>query len=414
MKKSCLLVIALVAMWGLTHMALGVKSAEAAGFHLFEWGNRGNAMGGAVIASQKAKPSALAYNPAGMTQLEGMQAQGGVTFIAPKADLTRIGEDTVTTKGKVYTVPHAYATYQINDSWWFGVGEFSRFGLGTNFDHDWGGAGNVYKASVESVSLQPTIAWKANDKLSLAFGAEIIAGRMDLRRNFTNPAIGQDYHMSPEGLAWSWIAAAQYNVTDKVSVGVTYRKGFVFNARGDFTMNGEYIDDMTVNAAFPGTFSVGISYEPTERLALEFDVVHTFWSDFNSMDFAFSQKIVDATSPLTISSTDSPSPKNYRDSTRLQFGAEYEAWDDIYLRAGYVHDPSPQNSDYMDYMLPANDRNLFSTGLGLDLGNYSLDFSYVYLISNDYVIDNNVGGIARTDVNNGVTQIGGMSVSYKF
>jgi long-chain fatty acid transport protein len=268
----------------------------------------------------------------------------------------------------------------------------------------------VYKASVETASFQPTIAFKPNDKLSLAAGLEVIFGKMDLRQNIK--VVGEDIHMHPEGVSWSWILSAQYDVSEMVSVAVNYRKGFVFKARGDFMLNDKYIDDMTMSANFPGTLSAGISVEPTDDLKLEFDVVHSFWSDFTSMEYDFSNKINAAS--LAIAANNTTSVKNYRDSTRLQLGAEYQAWDGVFLRAGYAHDPSPQNSEYMDYMLPANDRNLFSTGLGLELGDFSLDFSYIYLISNDYVIDNNVGGTNRSVVDNGVTHIGGLNFSYKF
>lgn len=410
MKKSCLVILALVAMWGLTHMAVNVQTADAAGFHLFEWGNRGNAMGGAVLASPNPDPSTIASNPAGMTKLEGTQTLVGSTFIAPSATLKRAGEDSVTTKGKVYTVPHAYVSYQLDDNWWFGFGEFSRFGLGTNYDHDWGGAQNVYKASVETISFQPTVGYKVNDKLSLAVGAELLLGRMDLRQNVQ--VIGEDIHMHPEGMSWTWVAAAQYEVSDMVNVGLTFRKGFVFKGRGDFSLNDKVIDDVTLSANFPGTLSAGIAITPRDDLSFEFDVVHSFWSDFKSMEYDFSSKI--NASSLAVAANNTTSLKNYRDSTRLQFGAEYEAWDDIFLRAGYVYDPTPQNSDYMDYMLPANDRNLFSTGLGWEYGDFAMDFSFVYLISNDYTIDNNVAGTVTTEVSGGVTKIGGLNFSYKF
>lgn len=411
MKKSCLIIVALFVVWGLTHIAVQVESANAAGFALYEYGNRANGMGGAVIASQDAKPSAIAYNPAGITQLEGVQTQIGSTFIAPSADVTVGNNDTVTTKGKVYAVPHAYVTYQLSDDWYFGFGEFTRFGLGTNYDHDWAGCGNVYKASVESFSFQPTIAWKAHEQLSLAFGLEYIMGSMDIRRNIK--ATGEDLHQLPEGSALTWVAAAQYDISQMVSLGLVYRKGFVFEADGDFLNNDEVIGDMSVDADFPSSFNIGLSVKPMDKLTIEADAIITFWSDFEAMHFQYDDDVmagVIAFGALPSSNVDSI--KEYNDTIRLQFGAEYEAWDGIFLRGGYTYDESPQNSKYTDYMLPASDRHLISLGLGWQIGDWSLDFSYVHLSSEDYEIDNDVVGY--TEVDNGVTHIGGLNFSYKF
>ncbi|MFW6036528.1 MAG: hypothetical protein ACOCPS_01720, partial [Desulfonatronovibrio sp.] len=49
-----------------------VGSVYSAGFSLYEWGARGTSMGGTMIGRAD-DPSAVAYNPAGITQLEGIQ-----------------------------------------------------------------------------------------------------------------------------------------------------------------------------------------------------------------------------------------------------------------------------------------------------------------------------------------------------
>ncbi len=413
LKRCGVLVVALLAMWGFTYITINVQSANAASFGLFEWGNRATGMGGAVIADPNPKPSAIAYNPAGMTKLEGTQTQAGATIIAPSADVTPAGSQTWKTKGKVYVIPHAYLTMQLNDDWWFGIGEFSRFGLGTNYDHDWTGSTNVYKASIQTISIQPTIAYKATDELSFALGLEVVHGKMDLRQNVQ--VVSEDIHMAPEGLAWTYVAAAHWTPDPKFNLGLTYRKGYVFKGRGEITINGvsPEEDQMTMTANFPGSLAFGLSVSPTDAWTFEFDIIETFWSSFEWMEYDFSDSTNAASLALTANNT--TSHKKYKDSTRLQFGAEYEAWDNIFLRGGYVYDPSPQNSEYMDYMLPANNRQIVSTGLGVELGAFTLDFSYMYLWSQDYVIDNNVSGVVEpTKVENGVTHIGGLNFTYEF
>lgn len=141
------------------------ERADAAGFGIYEWSARGNALGGAMVARAD-DPSAVAFNPAGMVQLEGTQMMFGFTAISPTADMTGydlsdglMSEPYATTVSSTWFPPHFYYVRQFNDNQWFGIGIFTRFGLGTEFEPDWFGRYNSYKAEIMSVSLNPSWAW---------------------------------------------------------------------------------------------------------------------------------------------------------------------------------------------------------------------------------------------------------------
>ena len=74
--------------------------------------------------------------------------EAGVTAIVPIGQVKHGNTSWDTTHANVYLPPHAYLTHQLNDRAWFGVGLFSRYGVGTQYDSDWGGAGNIYRAEV--------------------------------------------------------------------------------------------------------------------------------------------------------------------------------------------------------------------------------------------------------------------------
>ena len=111
--------------------------ADAAGFGIYEWSARGNALGGAMVGRAD-DPSTIAYNPAGMVQLEGTQVMAGFTAISPTVDMEGFGiigsDPFASTVSATWFPPHIYYTRQVNESHWFGVGLFTRFGLGTEFD----------------------------------------------------------------------------------------------------------------------------------------------------------------------------------------------------------------------------------------------------------------------------------------
>ena len=125
-------------------LAVGLQSGYGAGFGLYEGSARGNALGGTMVGRAD-DPSAIYYNPAGITQLSGMQVMVGATAIRPSTTvktMTPAGEVSTESEDNTWIPPHLYGTYQVVDNVWAGVGLFSRFGLGTEFPSDWPGRYN--------------------------------------------------------------------------------------------------------------------------------------------------------------------------------------------------------------------------------------------------------------------------------
>ncbi|MGE4551513.1 MAG: OmpP1/FadL family transporter [Desulfovibrionaceae bacterium] len=397
----------------LTYVALP-DSARAAGFALYEWSARGNAMGGAVIASQKQGASCIASNPAGMTRIPGTQLEAGFTIINPQGDVEFENGESDHVTSHAFFDPNMFVTQQINDDWWFGVGEFTRFGLGTQYDEGWAGRGNMYKAVLETFSFNPNVAYKVNDELSVAAGIEYVYGSMDLRKD--NRAINaalNEWILKPKGDAWGWDVAAHYVPTDWLSFGAMYRSSLRFfgTGSGEFTRSAGD-DEMKMRATFPSSISTGMAIKATDDLTFEVDYIYTMWSEFRKMTYLFTDKTKTALADVTDKTMDSI--KDYNDAMRIQFGVEWQAWDDVFLRAGYVFDESPQDKDYADYMLPSNDRQIVSTGLGLVFDKVSVDFSLMYLFASSREIDNNVRGTFDSNIENSKAYMGSMSVSYSF
>ena len=99
-----------------------------------------------------------------------------VTTKTPAGSVTTESED------NTWVPPHLYGTYQVNDSVWAGVGLFSRFGLGSDFPETWPGRYNSYNAESQTVTLNPDVAYKVNDKLSLAAGLSATYFDLELDR----------------------------------------------------------------------------------------------------------------------------------------------------------------------------------------------------------------------------------------
>jgi len=79
-------------------------ASSGAGFALYEYGSRGNALGGTLIGRAD-DPSAMVYNPAGITQLEGTRLMTGFTAITPSIDFDVPGSGTYSNIDKTWIPP---------------------------------------------------------------------------------------------------------------------------------------------------------------------------------------------------------------------------------------------------------------------------------------------------------------------
>lgn len=374
---------------------------HAGGFALNEYAARANGMGGAVIALAD-DASVVAYNPAGMTQLLGDRVMLGVTAIAPTAAVTTGSGTKTTTQSNVYFPPHAYLVHQINDKVWFGLGEFTRFGLGTQFNSDWSGSSKIYKAVLSSYSIEPNFALKLTDKLSVAIGPEFLYSSADLRQN----PLGTDVRMLVDGVSYGAQAAVHYNFDDQWSAGFVYHTSQRAEDKGHAHYTGgllPYKDQaLTITMDLPASYNFGVAYKPTDKWKLEADAIFTQWQDYKDMNYSFEY----------IGTT--IKPKYWSNVWRFQLGGEYMATKWLALRAGFVWDQDPIRKGYEDYMLPANDRKIYSTGFGIIDGKYTYDFSLACAVNNNRYVDANNNIVGASQFTNSRAYMAGFSIGYQF
>ena len=139
-------------------------------------------------AAEAADPSTIFYNPAGLTKLDGTQATINLNLVVPNIDSydqkgyypSQSGEPGTGEPIKGSTnnsidpgltfAPHAYASHQINDRVSLGLGVFVPFGSGTEYERDSVLRYNVNELGLQTIAIQPTVAFKLNDQHSFAVG----------------------------------------------------------------------------------------------------------------------------------------------------------------------------------------------------------------------------------------------------
>ncbi len=389
-------------------------SAFGAGFALYEGSARGNVLGAGLTASAD-DPSAIFYNPAGITQLKGRQVMVGLTAITPMISVETPGPVESDFKRNWFFPPHAYYTQQINDKWWGGLGLFSRFGLGTEFNSNWPGRYNSYLAEIQTVELNPNIAYKFNDQLSFAFGLNVTYLTLDLKKKLS-PLVGSpEFELDGDSTGWGLNAAVHYKPTDWMQAGVTYRSRISQNVQGDVKVSpnvpaaGLRNMPATGDLSLPDMIFAGVNFNVRKDLTVGGGIYWTRWETYNQLQINFGAPF----GPGQVRTQ--ATPKNWDNVYRFMIGTEWKVNENWDLRLGYAYDQAPQPDNTIDYVLPDNDRNMFSIGAGYHRNNWALDFSYtLMLISDRDVVARPADGILTSTFKDGTAHLIGFSYTYKF
>ncbi len=366
------------------------SSLFGAGFALYDFSARGNALGGAMVGRAD-DPSAIAFNPAGITQIPGSAFMTGLGFLLPSGTAVATGTAmSVDQNDRTFILPNMYYTKQMNEKLWLGVGVMTRFGLGTEFPHDWFGRYNSYRAMLESVSINPNIAWKVNDALSLSVGVEALWFEADLRRKIDstqgvapNPATDIDLRLKGDDIGYGWNVGLHYKMDETTRFGLHYRSRVKLALSGTAIATSPLATDSTegrVDLTLPDMLMFGVSKQLTPKLNVEVGAIHTGWDSYDSIAINFGKPLLGA---LPIRSF---TPKNWASVWRYQLGLEYAYSPEWTWRLGYTYDQEPMPDATIDYQLPTADRQLFSIGFGYAKNDWALDFAYSRLLSDERTI----------------------------
>jgi len=366
-----------------------------AGFAIYEVSARGNAVGGTLVGSTK-DASANYFNPANLTETESGDFMISATFISPSVKTA--SSDTPSEKSRlddqIFTVPSFFITQKIAEPVWLGFGVYSEFGLGTSWDEDrlmrTVGPGNNVFADMLTVTMNPNIAVKITDELSIAAGLRIMYFQMEMRQHIHNPmlvplGLGNVGYLNMKGDAWGvgYGLAATYRPLDNLSFGLVYKSKVKQDLSGiahlqDYNnfhahpMIAGTAPDLYANAeasvVLPPSVTFGANWDATESLTFGATVTWTGWSSYRSLGIY----TPDAQGTFWDGmNAGMPHPKDWRNVFRYSLGVEYALSEQWTLMGSYVLDRDPINRHYLDTLLPAGNRSIFSAGLGWSDGEWS-------------------------------------------
>lgn len=387
--------------------------AFAGGYQLNEHGARATGMGGAFVA-QASDPSAIYYNPAGLAFQKGINVMGGGTFIFPAttfkpADARYSGLE-VKQEAQVYFPPNLYGTYAFNDQLVIGLGVFTPFGLGSQWDKEWIGKRLAVKSEIQTFYFNPTIAYKITDQISIGAGASLVYARVNMTKRVpafsaitpfgpylvpTTSASDGTVELDANATEFNYNFGVLYKPIEELSLGASFRAETKINFSGtakftNMQASAPYFPggDGKATLPMPMNIQVGASYDVMPTLTVEGDFQYVKWSSYKELTIDMPVGPTIATPPPALGgfgtiALQGPSTKakNWDDGYLFRFGVEYKYSRDLTIRGGVVYDITPQPASKMEPMLPDANRIDPSIGLGYKITDQlSVDFVYMAVL----------------------------------
>jgi long-chain fatty acid transport protein len=383
-----------------------VPTAFGAGFDLPDQDAFVIGRGMAFVATAN-NPSAIYYNPAGITQLSGQNLRAGLygidldpTYHAPAGSPIT---GTFHNQDKVNVIPQLFYTYsKENLPLSFGLGVYSPFGLAAKWPQTTGFRTVATQGSLNTVAINPVVAFKFSDHFSVGGGISAIYGKTDLRQGLFWPAQNNDvFRFEGDGWGVGYNLGALWQPHEKLSLGITFRSSTDMNLKG-------HVEDHN-SVAFPpgspifppfsernpasGDFKLplkaifGVSYRPTPAWNLEFNADYTDWNQVQTV--TIKQKNPSLVLPQNI-----PLVLDWQSSWYYEFGATRYFDNGWHVSAGYIFNENSMPNTHYQPLVADLDRHFFSAGVGYSGKRFDFDVAYQF----GYGPEHTVSGSAPSNI----------------
>ena len=422
--------------------------ARSSGFALLEQSASrfGAAFAGTTTAAEDATTNF--FNPAGLTHLEQFEVAVVASGIDIKSQFhdqgsqrafgqLTLGSDGGDAGGSNF-VPSAYLATPIGDSLAFGLGVNAPFGLATDYEAGWMGRFQALLSEIKTLNVNPSLAWRVNDRFSIGLGADYQRLDAELTNAVNYSAVvaqgvqrlvglGQlPAVLAPAVLAanvnleggarvegdddtWGYNIGLLFDASDATRIGISYRSKMEYEVTGSVTFAAPTVSNVigaaivnAVSAAggplasgparvdieLPDIATVSLQQRLGDAFTLYADVGWTGWSSIQEL------RVVRDTGAVV-----SVTPEEWEDAWRFALGGAYEMSDVLTLRAGVAYDESAVPDSTRTPRLPDTNRKWLAIGAGWRPSKaITLDFGYAHLFSDDVPLNHSGDSPAASGV----------------
>jgi len=309
--------------------------------------------------------------------------------------------------GEDALVPNTFYAQRLNDRMVIGVGITHPFGLATDYGNDWQGRYHAIRSDLKTININPSFAFKANDKLSVGFGFSVQYIDLELSQavdfgsvcagagglgGCTPIPTGNDGKVKLRADDWGWgyNLGLTYQATEDTRFGLAYRSKISHTLKGDgkfrtptnaetvasvagFT-NGNIFGDVDL----PETASIAIHHQLNPKVSVSADAAWTRWSRFQELDIQSND----------VARLNSTKQEQWENTMRYAIGLDYQYDHQWTFRGGIAYDETPISDEFRTARIAGEDRTWLAIGASYKYSEQLiLDAGYTHIFVDDPEID---------------------------
>ncbi|CAA6820602.1 MAG: Unknown protein [uncultured Thiotrichaceae bacterium] len=425
----------------------------------------GNAATGHALAEDA---SAMWYNPALLSSMNGIQINGGIAIVNTELNLTDTGSTTpaafgngqvdggangMVDPGGTSVTPSLFYKRDLSArNMAFGLGINVPFGVATEYDDDSFTRYEAVESHLQTVNINPALSWRVNDKFDVGAGVSIQVGKATLTKavdsaaacltlqarvnpaidctgnglgvaNLSDQSLDSSVSIEADGVGYGANIGGVYHPNNSTTLSLGLRSAVNYDLEGeaDFDLNSTLVStagaavglagltDQDAESALklPASASLAFAKNVSEKLAVHGDMTWTQWSSVPEIRIKF---------PDT-ARTDSVTNVQWNDTTRVGLGMTYKMNPKTTLRTGVAFDPTPTpDAEHRTPRAPSSDNLWLSGGISHQMNKQvGVDVSLSVVRPEDATVNytGDTGYTTRGEMDSAV-YVGAVSLNYHF
>ena len=376
---------------------LGENVAFGGGYAIPPQTAKAASMGGAAVAGVE-DPSAVYVNPAGLTQIEGNQIIGGITYVNTQSAIENSGAKSKNIHDDDF-LPNLFLNYRIpNSSVSLGIGSYTPFGLATSYNPNAFTRYAAVRSELRTMFITPTIAWEPLPYWSVGGGLSFVHASGTLTRAiFFGPAGDGKLRITDTDNAYGYKLGTILKPSEKLKFGITYSSYVDVNFNSadvkfvDAPGGGGLLTNSKatgIHLPAPAVINAGMHWQIDPNWGIELQYDYTRWSRFKHLKASFSTPLPALGGFFPINGF--LLPQNWRDTSTIRLGTAYKLTKALELRAGLGLDQTPVPASTLGPAIPGSDYLTVSGGFGYKWRQLKLDVGYMAVFYKTRRVTNNI------------------------
>lgn len=369
--------------------------AAAASFQIQEQNAKdlGTAYAGAGSLAEDS--SSNFYNPAALTEVTGYNAAVSAVALKPsfKIDVTSARDNaggavpgapgTVKSSGTP-VVPGLHMSSQFDDKFTFGLSVVTPYGLKSDYPNNDIQRYAATKTKMQTIDITPSVAYKVNDKLSIAGALDFMQSKLwlDSVGGVIAGGAAPDANVSIYGKdnSMSFRLGVFYKLSDRTQMGLSYNHQHSLHVKGTINAPLQGVlaaaaatnKEAKASARLPASLRYSVTHKYDDKWTMLGDLQWTKWSVLREIRIAYTRdNNTSASEALAL---------NYKNAWRLALGAHYKHDDMWTFKGGLSYDMAPTNNEYRGIRIPDSNRWWLSLGAKYKFNEaFTLDAGYTHI-----------------------------------